>query len=68
VTFIPAYVLRDEENDLPYWLLFLLFFIIDTVICVMNAYNNISWTADRLTYEMGANPLKRGTALACVGI
>jgi len=50
-TFIPAYVQRDSEHDLAYWLLFMLIFIIDTVLCVMNAYNNITWEADRLWFE-----------------
>ena len=44
-TFIPAYVQRYGENDTAYWLLFILFFIIDTVGCVMNAYNNITWVS-----------------------
>jgi threonine/homoserine/homoserine lactone efflux protein len=44
-TFIPAYVQRDSEHDLAYWLLFMLIFIIDTVLCVMNAYNNITWVS-----------------------
>jgi hypothetical protein len=30
-------------DDLPYWLIFMLVFIVDTVGCVMNAYNNITW-------------------------
>jgi hypothetical protein len=47
-TFIPAYVQRDSEHDLAYWLLFMLIFIIDTVLCVMNAYNNITWVSDTL--------------------
>ena len=42
-TFIPAYVQRDSLHDLPYWLIFMLIFIVDTVGCVMNAYNNITW-------------------------
>jgi len=47
-TFIPAYVQRDSEHDLAYWLLFMLIFIIDTVLCVMNAYNNITWVSASL--------------------
>ncbi|GAB7334814.1 hypothetical protein MBLNU13_g06729t1 [Cladosporium sp. NU13] len=50
-TFIPAYVQRDSLDDLPYWLIFMLIFIVDTVGCVMNAYNNITWEADRLWFE-----------------
>ena len=46
---------------------FLLFFIINTVMCVMNAYNNISWECDRLHYEEGAPPMKH-TRLAILGI
>jgi hypothetical protein len=42
-TFIPAYVQRDTLDDLPYWLIFMMIFIVDTVACVMNAYNNITW-------------------------
>ena len=44
-TFIPAYVQRDSEHDLAYWLLFMLIIIIDTVLCVMNAYNNSTWVS-----------------------
>jgi hypothetical protein len=36
-------VQRDTLDDLPYWLIFMLVFIVDTVGCVMNAYNNITW-------------------------
>jgi hypothetical protein len=36
-------VQRDTLDDLPYWLVFMLVFIVDTVGCVMNAYNNITW-------------------------
>jgi hypothetical protein len=36
-------VQRDSLDDLPYWLIFMLVFIVDTVGCVMNAYNNITW-------------------------
>lgn len=50
-TFIPAYVQRDSLDDLAYWLLFMLIFIVDTVVCVSNAYNNITWEADRLWFE-----------------
>lgn len=42
-TFIPAYVRRDSLDDLPYWLIFMMVFIVDTVGSVMNAYNNITW-------------------------
>ena len=42
-TFIPAYVQRDSLDDLPYWLIFMMIFIVDTVGSVMNAYNNITW-------------------------
>lgn len=44
-TFIPAYVQRDSLDDLAYWLLFMLIFIVDTVVCVSNAYNNITWVS-----------------------
>ncbi|GAB7366840.1 hypothetical protein MBLNU230_g1010t1 [Neophaeotheca triangularis] len=66
-TFIVAYVERDMKNDLPYWLLFMLFFIIDTVMSVMNAYNNITWSADRLTVDLGHNPFRFGTMGAILG-
>lgn len=67
-TFIVAYVERDEKKDLPYWLLFMLFFIVDTVMSVMNAYNNITWSADRLTNDLGYNPFRFGTMGAIVGL
>ncbi|SMR56344.1 unnamed protein product [Zymoseptoria tritici ST99CH_3D1] len=65
--FIQAYVRRDHFDDLPYWLIFLLFFIFNIVGCVMNAYNNITWELDRLLYEEGEPPMKH-TRLAIVGI
>ncbi|KAF2724343.1 hypothetical protein K431DRAFT_282187 [Polychaeton citri CBS 116435] len=66
-TFIAAYVQRYSENDVAYWLLFLLFFIIDTVGCVVNAYNNITWEADILAYEEGIYPIK-GSRFAILGL
>lgn len=66
-TFIQAYVQRDSYDDLAYWLVFLLFFIFNTVGCVMNAYNNITWESDRLHYEEGEPPMKH-TKLAILGI
>ena len=33
----------------------------------MNAYNNITWEADRLEYEEGQSPYG-STLLACLGI
>ncbi|KAK4497958.1 hypothetical protein PRZ48_010614 [Zasmidium cellare] len=67
VTFIVAYVERNSRNDLAYWLVFLLFFIFNTVGCVMNAYNNITWECDRLHYEEGF-PAMKYTRLAILGI
>ena len=67
-TFIPAYVQRDKKpHDLPYWLLFLLIFIWNTVFSVMNAYNNITWESDRMKYEDGEQPFRIGK-LAILGI
>lgn len=65
-TFIPAYVQRYGENDVAYWLLFILFFIIDTVGCVMNAYNNITWVSGLLCPQSWAplliTPYRKPTA------
>ena len=62
-----AYTRRGHYNDLAYWLVYLLFFILNTVGCVMNAYNNITWECDRLDYEEGMSPFKH-TRLAILGI
>ncbi|QIW98920.1 hypothetical protein AMS68_004438 [Peltaster fructicola] len=51
VTFIQAYARRHEFHMITYWLLFLLMFIVNTVFAVMNAYNNITWEADRLWFN-----------------
>jgi len=66
-TFIAAYVRRNETGDLANWLIFLLVFIGNIVGSVMNAYNNITWEADRLEYEEGQSPYG-STLLACLGI
>lgn len=62
-----AYTQRFSYNDLAYWLIYLLFFIFNTVGCVMNAYNNITWECDRLHYEEGY-PAFKHTRLAIFGI
>ena len=67
VTFVVAYVRRHTYHDTAYWLIFLLFFVMNTVGCVMNAYNNIGWESDRLHYEEGEPPIKN-TRLAMLGI
>ncbi|KAF1818469.1 uncharacterized protein K489DRAFT_384897 [Dissoconium aciculare CBS 342.82] len=67
VTFLVAYTGRRHYHDLTFWLLFLLLFILNTVGCVMNAYNNIGWECDRLHYEEGEAPMKY-TRLAMLGI
>jgi hypothetical protein len=42
-------------------------FIGNIVGSVMNAYNNITWEAERLEYEEGQSPYG-STLLACLGI
>lgn len=46
---------RDSLDDLPYWLIFMMIFIVDTVGCVMNAYNNITWVRCFLVIENEIN-------------
>lgn len=67
VFFIVAYVRREDTDDLANWLVFLIVFIANTVGCVMNAYNNITWESDRLEYEEGSSPYGN-TMLAILGI
>ncbi|KAK3717928.1 hypothetical protein LTR37_005354, partial [Vermiconidia calcicola] len=67
VTFVVAYVRRENTHDVGNWLLFLLVFIFNIVGCVMNAYNNITWESDRLEYEEGSSPYGN-TLLSVVGI
>lgn len=67
VTFLVAYTRRHHYHDLAFWLVFLLLFILNTVGCVMNAYNNIGWECDRLHYEEGEAPMKY-SRLAMLGI
>ena len=67
MTFIVNYVRRDHTHDICSWLLFLLVFIFNTVGCVMNAYNNITWESDRLEYEEGSTPYGN-TMLSILGI
>ena len=64
--FIVAYCRRKETDDLGTWLIFLLIFICNTVGCVMNAYNNITWESDRLEYEEGSSPYSN-TLFAILG-
>lgn len=67
MTFIVAYARRYDTGDICAWLLFLLIFIINTVGCVMNAYNNITWESDRLAFEDGETPYGN-TLLSVLGL
>ena len=53
-------------KDTVNWLLYQLVFIFNTVGCVMNAYNNITWECDRLEFEEGSKPYG-STMLAILG-
>ena len=64
--FIVAYPRRKDTDDLGMWLIYLLVFIVNTVGCVMNAYNNITWESDRLEYEEGTSPYSN-TLFAILG-
>ena len=67
IIFVVAYARRYDTDDVGNWLLFILVFIFNTVGCVMNAYNNITWESDRLEYEEGSSPYGN-TMLSILGI
>ena len=48
VTWAVAYRFRDKASSSAYWIIFLVVWIFNTVVCLMNVSNNIRWESDLL--------------------
>jgi hypothetical protein len=48
VTWAVAYRFRDDASSPAYWIIFLVVWISNIVVCLMNVSNNISWESDLL--------------------
>lgn len=67
VTWAVAYRFRDKASSAAYWIIFLVVWISNTVICIMNVYNNISWESD-LLYQIAPDVHQGNFWLAVLGI
>lgn len=48
VTWAVAYRFRGKASSSAYWIIFLVVWISNVVVCIMNVYNNISWESQLL--------------------
>jgi len=67
VTWAVAYRFRDKASSSAYWIIFLIVWILNTVVCIMNVYNNITWESD-LLYQIAPEVHQGGFWLAALGI
>ena len=67
VTWAVAYRFRDKASSSSYWIIFLVVWIFNTVVCIMNVYNNISWESD-LLYQIAPDLPQGNFWLAVLGI
>jgi hypothetical protein len=51
VTWAVAYRYRGKASSSAYWIIFLVVWILNIVMCIMNVYNNISWES-QLLYQI----------------
>ena len=62
-----AYRFKDKASSQAYWIIFLVVWILNTVVCLMNVYNNISWESD-LLYQIAPEYPQGSFWLAVLGI
>ena len=67
VTWAVAYRFRDKASSQAYWVIFLVVWILNIVVCIMNVYNNISWESD-LLYQIAPEVHQGNFWLAVLGI
>jgi len=51
ITWAVAYRFRGRASSSAYWIIFLVVWIWNTVMCLINVYNNITWESD-LLYQL----------------
>ncbi|KAL2421334.1 hypothetical protein ABEF95_016542 [Exophiala dermatitidis] len=67
VTWAVAYRFRFKASSQAYWIIWLVVWIVDTVACIMNVYNNISWESD-LLYQIAPHYPQGNFWLGVLGI
>ncbi|KAH0831623.1 hypothetical protein AYO21_01821 [Fonsecaea monophora] len=67
VTWAVAYRFRGKASSSAYWIIFLVVWISETVVCIMNVYNNISWESD-LLYQLAPDEPQGNFWLAVLGL
>lgn len=67
VVWAVAYRFRGKASSQGYWIIYLVVWISNTVVCVMNVYNNISWESD-LLYQIAPEYPQGNFLLAVLGI
>jgi len=67
ITWAVAYRFRGGASSQAYWIIFLVVWIMNTVVCIMNVYNNISWES-ALLYQIAPEYPQGNFWLAVLGI
>lgn len=48
ITWAVGYRFRGKASSQAYWIIWLVVWILNTVVCIMNVYNNIDWESELL--------------------
>ncbi|EXJ96512.1 hypothetical protein A1O1_01638 [Capronia coronata CBS 617.96] len=67
ITWAIGYRYRYKASSQAYWIIWLVVWIVDTVVCIMNVYNNISWESD-LLYQIAPHYHQGNFWLGVLGI
>jgi hypothetical protein len=62
-----AYRFKGRASSQAYWIIYLVVWITNTVVCLMNVYNNITWESD-LLYQIAPEYPQGNFWLAVLGI
>ena len=67
VTWAVAYRFKGHASSSAYWIIYLVIWIVNIVVCMMNVYNNITWESD-LLYQIAPEYPQGNFWLAVLGI
>lgn len=67
ITWAVGYRFRGKASSQAYWIIWLVVWILNTVVCIMNVYNNIDWESE-LLYQIAPEYPQGNFWLAVLGI
>ncbi|KAL6247168.1 hypothetical protein RBB50_005511 [Rhinocladiella similis] len=67
ITWAVGYRFRGKASSQAYWIIWLVVWILETVMCIMNVYNNVNWESD-LLYQIAPDYPQGNYWLGILGI